>query len=603
MHPTAFADYKNALLFLVTAGVVVPLFRRLKVSPVIGFLAAGVALGPFGLGRWAQAPGGFGTASNWLTYVTIGDARDIGPVAELGVVFLLFMIGLELSFERLMRMRRVLFGLGALQVLLSAALIAAIAVALGVGTVPALELGGALALSSTAIVIPVLAGRKRLNSIAGRAVFAILLFQDLCVAPLLILVGALGRGAGTSVEGQLLVTFAVALFAIGLIIVAGRLVLRPLFHMVAVAGSTEFFMAACLLVVIGMALITAASGLSMAIGAFIAGLLLAETEYRREIEVMIEPFQGLLLGLFFVSVGAALDLSRLFAHPVEVVAIAIGIIFVKALVVAFAAPAFRFSWRVACEMGLLLGPGGEFAFVVLGAALMAKAMPPETAESAMVAVTLSMLAIPLLARLGEALSRAPRQDELSFAHLAPPMEIAASRVLIVGYGRVGALVGELLAMHDIAFVAIDQDPSLVKRTRDAGQAIYYGDAARPEFLRRAGLASARGLVVTMDQPIAVEHVVAAARAERPDLTIVARARDAIHASRLYELGVTDAVPETIEASLQLSEAVLVDIGVPMGEVIASIHEKRDSFRRLLQPARNGEVRAIRASTRKGKVGG
>ncbi|MBV9568573.1 MAG: cation:proton antiporter [Hyphomicrobiales bacterium] len=603
MHPTTFSDYKDTLLFLVTAGVIVPLFRRLKVSPVIGFLAAGVALGPFGLGRLAQQPGWLGVAPHWLTYVTIADAEEIGPVAELGVVFLLFMIGLELSFERLMRMRRILFGLGTVQILVSAALIGGIAYALGIGGKAAIVLGGALAFSSTAIVIPVLAERKRLNSMTGRATFAILLFQDLCVAPLLILVGALGQGESAHIEGQLLETLAVALPAIALIILAGRLVLRPLFHMVAVAGSTEFFMAACLLVVMGTALITAASGLSMAIGAFIAGLLLAETEYRREIEVMIEPFQGLLLGLFFVSVGAGLDLSRLLAHPLEIIAIALGIIIFKALVIAVAAPAFKVPRAVAREMALLLGPGGEFAFVVLGAAMLADAVPREGAESAMVAVTLSMLAIPWLARWGEAMTRGRRHDERAFAHLAPPADAAAARVLIVGYGRVGALVGELLAAHGIPFVAIDQDASLVKRRRDAGQAIYYGDASRPEFLRRGGLANSLALVVTMDQPSAVEHVVVAARAERPELTIVARARDASHASKLYELGVTDAVPETIEASLQLSEAVLVDIGLPMGEVIASIHEKRDSFRKLLQPVREGEIRAIRAPTRKGKVGG
>ena len=600
MHPTAFADYKNALLFLVTAGVIVPLFRRLKVSPVIGFLAAGVALGPFGLGRLAQDGEWLARERHWLAYVTIADANEIGEVGELGVVFLLFMIGLELSFERLMRMRRILFGLGATQVLVSAALIAGIAYALSLKAAASLVLGGALALSSTAIVIPVLAGRKRLNSATGRAAFAVLLFQDLCVAPLLILVGALGQGGGGGAGSEILGTFAVALPAIGLIIIAGRLVLRPLFHLVAVAGSTEFFMAACLLVVMGTALITAASGLSMAIGAFIAGLLLAETEYRREIEVTIEPFQGLLLGLFFVSVGAGLDLSRFFAHPVDIIAIALGLILLKALVILGAAPVFKVPQAVAREMGLLLGPGGEFAFVVLGAAILADVVPREIAESAKVAVTLSMLAIPLLARLGEALARAPHGDEGALAYLEPPLEAAASRVLIVGYGRVGALVGELLAAHGIAFLAIDQDARLVKRRRDAGQAIYYGDAARPEFLRRAGLASARALVVTMDQPSAVEHVVAAARAERPDLTIVARARDASHASKLYELGVTDAVPETIEASLQLSEAVLVDIGVPMGAVIASIYDKRDSFRKLLQPVRQGEVRAIRAPTRKGK---
>ncbi|MFI4994899.1 MAG: cation:proton antiporter [Hyphomicrobiales bacterium] len=580
--------YQNALLFLVTAGVIVPLFRRLRVSPVIGFLAAGVALGPFGLGRLAPE-------KPWLAYVTIASADEIGDVAELGVVFLLSMIGLELSFERLMRMRRILFGLGSAQVLVSAALIGAVAYGLRLGTSASIVLGGALALSSTAIVIPVLADRKRLNSAAGRAAFAVLLFQDLCVAPLLILVGALGRGAGQS--SQLIATLAVALPAIALLIVAGRLVLRPLFQMVAVAGSTEFFMAACLLVVMGTALITAASGLSMAIGAFIAGLLLAETEYRREIEVMIEPFQGLLLGLFFVSVGAGLDLSRLFAHPAAILATALGLVALKGLVVVLAAPAFKIPQPVAREMALLLGPCGEFAFVMLAAAMLVDAVPREIAESAMVAVTLSMLTIPVLARLGEAATRARRLEEESLAHIAPPPDAAASRVLIVGYGRVGRLVGEMLSAHGVPFLAIDQDARLVARSRDAGEAIYYGNATRPEFLRRAGLASARALVVTMDQPSAVEQVVAAARAELPDLTIVARARDASHASKLYELGVTDAVPETIEASLQLSEAVLVDIGVPAGLVIASVHDKRDEFRKLLRPARAGEVRAIRAPSR------
>jgi CPA2 family monovalent cation:H+ antiporter-2 len=593
MHPTALTDdYKNALLFLVTAGVIVPLFRRLRVSPVIGFLAAGVALGPFGLGRLAEQ-------QHWLAHVTITNANEIGEVAALGVVFLLFMIGLELSFERLMRMRRVLFGLGSAQVLISASAIGGVAYALGSSAGTAILLGGALALSSTAIVISALADAKRLNSATGRATFAVLLFQDLCVAPLLILVGAFGSSTGQSPGAQLLTTFALAVVAIAVLIIAGRLVLRPLFQMVAVAGSTEFFMAACLLVIMGTGLISAASGLSMAVGAFIAGLLLAETEYRREIEVMIEPFQGLLLGLFFVSVGAGLNLSYLATHPVEILAIALGLMALKGLIVILASLPFKIPRPVAREMALLLGPGGEFAFVMLAAAKLVGAVPAEIAESAMVAVTLSMLTIPLLARLGEAATRSRRHEEEALAHIAPPADAAAARVLIVGYGRVGKLVGEMLSAHGVPFLAVDQDARLVAQFRDAGEAIYYGNAARPEFLRRVGLATARALVVTMDQPSAVEAVVSVARAERPKLTIVARARDASQASKLYELGVTDAVPETIEASLQLSEAVLVDIGVPVGLVIASIHEKRDAFRKLLQPAREGEIRAIRASSRAG----
>jgi monovalent cation:H+ antiporter-2, CPA2 family len=584
-------NYKNALLFLVTAGVIVPLFRRLKVSPVIGFLAAGIALGPFGVRRFASE-------HHWLANVTIAHADEISEVAEFGVVFLLFMIGLELSFERLMRMRRVLFGLGSVQVVASALLIGLAAYLLRQSIGASTVLGGALALSSTAIVMPVLADRKRLNSVVGRTSFAVLLFQDLCVAPLLILVGALGESSKPNALAGLAFTLAVELLTVAVLVIAGRLVLRPLFHMVAAAGSTEFFMAACLLVIMGTALITASSGLSMAIGAFIAGLLLAETEYRREIEVTIHPFQGLLLGLFFVSVGAGLDLSRLLEHPLEIIAIATGLVALKGLVILVAARALKIPRPVAGELALLLGPGGEFAFVMLGAAIAVRAVPGDVAESAMVAVALSMLLIPLFAWLGEAASRGRSHDEAALAHLAPPPDAAASRVLIVGYGRVGKLVGEMLEAHKVPFLAIDHDARLVTNARDAGQAIYYGNAQRPDFLRRAGLRTARALVVTMDQPSAVERVVTAARAERPDLTIVARARDASQASHLYELGVTDAVPETIEASLQLSEAVLVDIGVPVGLVIASIHDKRDSFRKLLQPAREGEIRAIRASTRR-----
>jgi CPA2 family monovalent cation:H+ antiporter-2 len=591
-HAVEPENYKNALLFLVTAGVIVPLFRRLKVSPVIGFLAAGIALGPFVLGRLARR-------LPWLDYVTIADSRQIAEVAEFGVVFLLFMIGLELSFERLVRMRRLLFGLGSAQVVGCGVLIAAVAMAFGVGPGPAIVLGGALALSSTAIVIPVLAERKRLASMTGRASFAVLLFQDLCLAPLLILVSALGRGGTGEAGGGLAWTLALEVATVALLVVLGRLLLRPLFQMVAQSRSTEFFMAACLLVVMGTALITAASGLSMAIGAFIAGLLLAETEYRRAVEVTIEPFQGLLLGLFFVSVGAGLDLSRLVDHPAEIIAMAAGLVALKGFVILVAARAFGLSRPVAGEVSLLLGPGGEFAFVMLGAATAVAAVPDDIAASAMVAVTLSMLMVPALAWLGEIATRATPADESAFAHLSPPPDAAAARVLIVGYGRVGRIVSDLLAVHGIPFVAIDQDPRLVTRERDAGKAIYFGNAQRPDFLRRAGLSAARALVVTMDQPSAVELVVSAARAERPDLTIVARARDASHASKLYELGVTDAVPETVEASLQLSEAVLVDIGVPAGLVIASIHDKRDSFREMLKPVRDGEVRAIRASTRGG----
>ena len=579
--------YKEALLFLATAGVVAPLFVRLRISPVLGYLLAGVALGPFGLGRLAER-------TPILAALALTNVEAIARLAEFGIVVLLFTIGLELSFERVKRMRRLVFEFGLSQLVVSALALGLLAYALGRTAAAATTIGAALALSSTAIVIPVLAERKRLAAPVGRLTFAALLLQDLAVAPLLVLVTMLSGGGHS---GNLAVSIAIALApaaaALAAVIVVGRLVLRPLFHSVALTRSPEFFMAACMLVVLGAALTAAASGLSMALGAFVAGLLLAETEFRREIAVTIEPFKGLLLGLFFVSVGAQLDLSILAAAPVVTIGIAVAVIAIKALIVFVLGRLFGAPGRVAGEAALLLGPGGEFAFVVIAAAVAGGVVDRADAAILLVAVALSMMAIPSLGRLGAALARR-RVRELDPEALVAPPEEDAGRVVIVGYGRVGTLIGEMLAAHRIRFIAVDADPNLTARERRAGKPVYYGDASREDFLRRCGLETARALVITLDKPSANEQVVAAARRLRPDITIIARARDADHARTLYQLGVTDAVPETIEASLQLSEATLVDIGVPMGLVIASIHEKRDEFRKLLvaagAPERTGSVR-------------
>ena len=581
------AIYKEILLFLATAGIVAPLFFRMRISPVLGYLGAGVALGPSGLGRLARdAP--------WLDWIALTNVEAIGRIAAFGIVFLLFTMGLELSLERLKRLRRLVFGLGFAQVALSTLLLGGLALALGQPPVAALALGAALAMSSTAIVIPVLAERKRLNLAVGRASFSVLLFQDLAVAPLLIMVAMLVRGQADGIGMGLALALAPAALGLTLAILLGRLVLRPLFHSVAMTKSPEFFMAACLLVVIGAATIAAISGLSMALGAFVAGLLLAETEFRREIEVTIEPFKGLLLGLFFVSIGAELDLSLLLDAPGLILLIAAALILGKALILIGLGRAFRLPGRVAREMALLLAPGGEFAFVMIGGAMAGQLVGERTGRAALVAVTLSMFAVPALARLGEYLAGRPAPAGQPPEALEPPPDDHAPRVILVGYGRVGALIGDMLSVHDIPYIAVDSDAALIARERRAGKPIYFGDATRIEFLRNCGIAEARALVVTMDAPRANEAVVEAARSLRKDLTLVARARDADHARILYNLGVTDAVPETIEASLQLSEAVLVDIGVPMGLVIASIHAKRDEYRAFLTasgaPARPNHAR-------------
>jgi len=563
------AGYKDVVLFLALAGVVAPLFKRLKISPVLGFLGAGVALGPDGLGSLSErAP--------WLATITVEHPVEIAQLAEFGVVFLLFMIGLELSWERLRLMRRLVFGLGALQLGLSAATIGGLVLLSGQSAITALAVGAALALSSTAIIVPVLIEGRRMHSDAGRATFAVLLFQDLAVAPILVTLGVIGSGHGLSPE--LLLTFAPAAAGLLGLVVFGRLLLRPMLKSVARAKSEEMFMAACLLVVIGAGLISALFGLSMALGAFIAGLLLAETEYRHQVEVTIEPFKGLLLGLFFISVGIGLDLSWLAAHPLTILGMAAGLVAVKTLVTFIAGKLMRLKAAVALEAALPLAAGGEFAFVILGGAMLSGVVPHGFGDSVLVAVTLTLFVIPPLGALAARLGRKPAQPE---SEIVLPDDDAPPRVLVIGYGRVGRLVGDMLSRHDIPWVAVDRDARTAEVGRRSGPEIVFGDAARPDFLTRFGVASARALVVTMDSPEGTEAVVGAARALRPDLTIVARARDARHAQRLYDLGATDAVPETIEASLQLSEAVLVDIGTPMGLVIASIHERRDEYRKQL----------------------
>jgi CPA2 family monovalent cation:H+ antiporter-2 len=588
-HEVSPADYKDLVLFLATAGIVAPLFKRLKINPILGFLLAGVILGPFGLGRLIHV-------APWLDYVTVDNPDEIGQLAEFGVVFLLFMIGLELSWERLRLMRKLVFGLGAAQVIGCSIALGLGAMALGQPPVAALAIGAALTLSSTAIAVPVLAERRRLHSEGGRATFSVLLFQDLAVAPILITLTILGRGDGAFALKDLL-ALAPAALGLGAIVLVGRLALRPMLKSVAKAKSEEMFMAACLLVIIGAGMVSALSGLSMALGAFVAGVLLAETEYRHEVEVKIEPFKGLLLSLFFVSLGIRLDLSLLFAKPVLILGVALGLLVVKGVIVFLGGLALRLGVKASTEAALILAAGGEFAFVILDNAMGAHVVPRSIGQAVLVSATLTMFLIPALAALGARFGRktntqtaeAPKREA---DRLDPEPE---GQVLVVGFGRVGKLVVDMLGRHNLPWTAVERDARLVEQGRRDGSRIYYGDASRLELLERCGLATARAVVITMDAPEAAEAVVASVRGARPDISIVVRARDARHAARLYELGATDAVPETIEASLQLSEAVLVDIGVPMGLVIASIHERRDEYRKVLNrpDALGGKRRRLR----------
>ncbi|MFN7112147.1 MAG: cation:proton antiporter, partial [Brevundimonas sp.] len=445
------ADYKDLVVFLAAAGVIVPLVNRLKISPVLGFLAAGVVLGPSGLAR-------FSDTIPWLSYFTISDPVQLAQLSELGVAFLLFMIGLELSWERLRAMRRLVFGLGLMQVVVCTLVLAGLFVLLGQTLVSAVVLGMGLALSSTAVVMPVLAESGRLKGTVGRSTFAILLAQDLSVAPILITVSVMaavaqaGGSLDPAVLGRSLFTLIPAAIGLGLLVLLGRVVLRPMFRSVAQARKSaqggELFVAASLLVVVVAGLAAQASGLSMSIGALVAGVLLAETEFRREVEVSIEPFKGLLLGVFFVGVGLGLDLGAVAANPVLLFGLALAITVVKTGVIFGLARLWGLGARPALETALVLAPAGEFAFVVFATGMVEGIAPPALTSTVALSATLSIFSIPLLALLGQRLSREKAPALPTTPEGAAPPEQADGAVIIVGFGRVGRLIGELLKEHD-----------------------------------------------------------------------------------------------------------------------------------------------------------
>ena len=581
--------FRPALIILGSAGLVIPLVHRLKVSPLVGFILIGIAVGPSGLGLLAHALPPLG-------WVTITDIDAIAPIGELGVVMLMFMIGLELSWPRLLLMRRLVFGFGVSQMLACAAAIAAAGLWLGLDAATAVIVGLALAMSSTALVVQLLSDDNRLATPAGCACLAVLLFQDLAAVPILFVLGIVGtRDGQAGIDGPtgLAIVVGQAALAVVALLVFGRFGLRRLLRRAARTGSPELFMAACLLVILGTGLATAVAGLSMAMGALIAGLLLAETEYRRQIEVTIEPFKGLLLGVFLIWVGMSLDVRRIAADPLPVLALALCLIALKAGLIFGLGRLFGLKRLVSLQAALLLAPGGEFGFVILGAALAGNLISLGDEVAALILAAVTMAAIPPLDQLGRAV--AARLSPAPAAGLHPPAGVPADdapRVILAGFGRVGETVAAMLEVHAIPYVAIDNDPVHVGRLRAVGRPVFWGDITRVEMLRNLHLGTARALVVTMSDHGAADRLVAAARAESPDLQIIVRARDAAHAARLYALGATDAVPETIEASLQLSESVLVDLGVPMGPVIASIHEKRSEFQAQIKGmAPEADVRA------------
>ncbi len=542
------------LIFLIAAVVAVPLFYRLGLGAVLGYLVVGAVMGPFGL-------------------QLVHDPQRTLAVSELGVVMLLFVIGLELSPARLWVMRRQVFGIGGLQVGISALLIGAATMLLGLGWKADLVIGLGLALSSTAVGLQLLAERKELNSGHGRMAFAILLFQDLAAIPLLALIPLLGQAKAAAHSGLSPLVVLKAVGMIALVVIGGRLLLRQLFRAVAWTRMGEVFTATSLLVVVGTAWLMEQGGLSMGLGAFLAGVLLADSEFRHELEAQIEPFKGLLLGLFFIAVGMSIDLQRVMAEPQLIAVGVLALMLVKSLILlGIGWRPGRLPLREALMLGAVLALGGEFAFVVFGEAFKARLIDAALRDRLVAIVGLSMALTPLyVIAVSRLLVKHP--DKKKEERAADPIDHETPRVIIAGFGRMGQIVGRILRAQKIPFTALEHSAEQVDLSRRFGNMIYFGDPSRPELLRAAHADRAEVFVLTTDDPEATIRTARLLRRTYPHLKIFARARNRQHAFKLMDLGV-EVVRETFHSSLHMSQQVLEALGLP-SEVAA---DRRERFR-------------------------
>ena len=547
------------LILLASAVMLVPLFQRLGLGSVLGFLAAGVLVGPWGL-------------------KLITDVEAIQHLAEFGIIFLLFLIGIELKPSRLWRMRKQVFGFGLAQVLITTLILTALGRHAGLPPPVPLLIGSALALSSTAFVLQVLSERNELASQHGRLSFAILLLQDLAVVPLLALVPLLDpqeRELGINVGFALIESAAI----FGAVLLAGRYLLGPLFRHVAASRNSEVFTASALLLVLGTALIMEEAGLSMAMGAFIAGLLIADSEFRHQVVADILPFRGLLLGLFFMSVGMVIDFGGLVDDLPQVLLWLVVLLVVKALVLWPLAILAGLRGASALAVALFMAQGGEFGFVLFGVAYQAGLLEDQIFQRAILVAALSMALTPLLVRYADRLLVAEKQA--ARGGTPSPNEIVAEAdaeaprpVLIAGFGRVGRRIGELLDRAEVPYVGIDQEVEIVARARERGLSVFFGDVARSDVLRAAGIGRARLAIVATDRGVPSLQAVRAIRREAPGLPILVRATDRAHCREMVAAGATRSFSENLETSLQLAAAALHEVG----ERPESVQALLDAFR-------------------------
>jgi len=555
MHTTL----QPVLVLLAAAVLVVVIFRTLRLPPLLGYLIVGVAIGPHALG--------------WIT--TTDEVRNL---AEIGVVFLMFSIGLEFSLSRLMTMRRIVFGLGGAQVMVTLLLVFGVAMAVGVSWQGSIVLGGALALSSTAILAKLLAERFELNSPHGQQIIGVLLFQDLAVVPLLILIPALGAPP-EDLAATLGFALAKAAVVLLLLLFVGQRLMRAWFHVVARQKSSELFVLNVLLVTLGVAYITELAGLSLALGAFVAGVLISETEYRYQVEEDIKPFRDILLGLFFVTIGMLLDV-RVIIDNAWVSVLLVSLVLVKTALIFGLSRLFGASSGVAMRAGLALGACGEFGFVILAHALDSRLLAPDVLQPVLAAMVLSMLIAPFVIERSEAIVRRWSATEwmsraMQLHNIAVQSMATDEHVVICGYGRSGQNLARLLEQEDVPFIALDNDPERIREATAAGERVVFGDAARREVLLAAGLPRARVVIVTYADTASAMYIIAHVREVRPGLPVVVRTLDDSDIELLRKAGATEVVADVLEASLMLASSTMMLMGVPLNRVLRCIQKTRE----------------------------
>ena len=556
----------DALVILGAAGIVIPAFARFRISPVIGFILIGLLVGPAVLGSLSAN-------DQWLAYITISNRESIAPFAELGIILLLFSAGLELSFRRLWNLRRLVFGVGVAELLGGAVVIGVTLWLLGSSPAASAGIGLALSLSSTALVLP-LTGTQ---GPVGRSALSMLLLEDLALVPIIFAIEAMAPYANNGGFDRLLATVGLGVVAVAAMLVVGRFLLPGLFAQAARTKSPEIFLAASLVVVIAASLITSAIGLSAILGALIAGILIAETDYRGEVEVMTAPIRGLGLGIFLITVGMSVDVALIASEWQALLLAVVGVLAAKTAVTAILLRVEGARRATAIETAFLMGSPSETTLIVLATATAGGLITGEAAGFWQLVTAIGLTVTPLLAKLGRLAAR--RVDHNAPTRISYALDDGGkAKVVILGFGRVGQMVAEMLGAHSMDYVAVDSDADTVVTASKAGFPVLFGNVAHPELIARFQGGKPSAFILTMDNPVLVARLAKRLRQAFPDLPIVARARDTAHAAKLYKAGVTDAVPETLEASLQLSEAALVDLGVAMGPVIASIHEKRDELR-------------------------